>query len=151
MKGDIFTVLLIVMGVILGVVIYLVLFVPPQEVLKYFGGGNNNQPVEFKISLMYYSSNSINAIIYNEGPGEINLNNMKVYAISSYGNRYNCNIISNGTINPNDQVNILINCSNEDQIINNLLSNNGYYTFYFDYNNYEQSYNLTSTISTKQS
>ena len=149
MRGDAFTILLIVMGIILGIVVYLVLFVPPQEVLKYFGGANNNQPVTFKISFMYFSSSSINAIIYNEGPGTINLNNMHVYAISSDGNQYNCNVISNGTVNPNSQVNIVINCNNENQIINNLLSNNGYYIFYFDYNNYEQNYNLTASAPSR--
>ena len=151
MRSDALTILLIIMGIILGIVVYLVLFVPPQEVMKYFGKSGSNQPANFKVSLMYYSSNSIGAFIYNQGPGNLYLDQMNIYAVYyPYGGNYNCSVeSSNSTISPGNQELILLNCENEKQIIQNLLSNNGYYVFYFNYGNYQQTYNLTSSISSK--
>ncbi|BFI73558.1 hypothetical protein YN1_5450 [Nanoarchaeota archaeon] len=152
MRSDAFTILIILLGIILGIVVYLVLFVPPSEIAKYLGGGSNkNLPVSFKVSLMYYTSNSIGAFIYNQGPGTVYLNNMNVYAeYYPYGGSYNCNITaSNYTLSPDSQVSVIINCENENQIISNLFSNNGYYIFYFNYKNYEQTYNLTTITAPK--
>lgn len=150
MRSDTWTFLLIFMGILLGVSVFLYLFVPPTEIAKYFmKGSGQSLPSSFKIPLMYYSKQGIYAIIYNNGPSAIYLNNMDVYAIYSLTNiQYNCNIVaSNYTLDTNSQGTVLVNCTNNEEIINNLFSNNGYYEFYFTYNNYQQSYNLTSTLS----
>jgi hypothetical protein len=150
MKGDFLTTLIIIFGIILGIVVILYLFVPPQVILKLLGKNvSSSGPVSFKISYMYFTSNSIYAVIYNSG-SNIDLNNMQVtYAYSQ--NSYQtgtCNIIANNyTLSSNSQETIELNCTNENIIINNLLSNKGSYEFSFMYGNTVQQAPLPFKIS----
>jgi len=138
MKGDFLTTLIIIFGIILGIVVVLYLFVPPQVILKLLGKNvSSSSPASFKISYMYFTSNGIYAIIYNAGP-DIDLSNMKVtytYSQNSYQTG-TCNIVTNNyTLSSNSQEIIELNCTDEDLIINNLLSNKGSYEFSFMYGN----------------
>jgi hypothetical protein len=141
------------MGILLGISIFLYLFVPPSLVAKYLsnvsGNPNQSSPVSFDIPFMYYSNEGIYAIIYNSGSSVIYLNNMNVYNIYSLTNvKYNCNIVaSNYTLDSNSQKIVLVNCTNNEEIVRNLFNNNGYYEFYFIYDNYQKSYNLTSKLT----
>ena len=150
MKGDFLTTLIIVFGIILGIVVVLYLFVPPQVILKLLGKNvSSSGPVSFKISYMYFTSNSIYAVVYNAG-SNIDLSNMKVtytYSQNSYQTGI-CNILTNNYTLPSDsQETIELNCTNEDLIINNLLSNRGSYEFSFMYGNTLQQAPLPFKIS----
>ena len=150
MKSDFLTTLIIIFGIILGIVVILYLFVPPQVILKLLGKNtSSSSSSSFKISYMYFTSNNIYAVIYNSGP-EMNLNNMKVtytYSQNSYQTG-TCNIITNNyTLPSNSQKIIELNCTNENLIINNLLSNKGSYEFSFIYGNTVQQAPLPFKIS----
>ena len=150
MKSDFLTTLIIIVGIILGIVVILYLFVPPQVILKLLGKSTSSSgPVSFKISYMYFTSNGIYAIIYNSG-SNIDLSNMEVtytYSQNSYQTG-TCNIITNNyTLPSNSQETIELNCTNEDIIINNLLSNRGSYEFSFMYGNTVQQAPLPFKIS----
>ena len=97
---------------------------------------------------MYFTSNSIYAIIYNGG-SNIDLNNMQITYIYSQNNyQGTCNIVANNyTLLSNSQEIIGLNCTNEDLIINNLLSNKGSYEFSFTYGNTVQQAPLPFKIS----
>jgi uncharacterized protein with PQ loop repeat len=150
MKGDFLTTLIIIFGIILGIVVVLYLFVPPQVILKLLGKNvSSSGPVSFKISYMYFTSNSIYAIIYNSG-SNIDLNNMQItYTYGQNGYQTGtCNIVTNNyTLSSNSQTTIELNCTNEDTIINNLLSNKGSYEFSFTYGNTVQQAPLPFKIS----
>ena len=149
MKGDFLTTLIIVFGIILGIVVVLYLFVPPQVILKLLGKNvSSSGPVSFKISYMYFTSNSIYAIIYNSG-SNIDLNNMQItYTYSQNNYQGTCNIVTNNyTLPSNSQEIIELNCTNQDLIINNLLSNRGSYEFSFTYGNTAQQASLPFKIS----
>jgi hypothetical protein len=150
MKGDFLTTLIIIFGIILGIVVILYLFVPPQVILKLLGKNvSSSGPVSFKISYMYFTSNGIYAIIYNSG-SNIDLNNIQItytYSQNSYQTG-TCNIVTNNyTLPSNSQEIIELNCTNEDLIINNLLSNRGSYEFSFMYGNTLQQAPLPFKIS----
>ncbi|MFP3166809.1 MAG: hypothetical protein RXQ68_00025 [Candidatus Nanopusillus sp.] len=149
MKSDFLTTLIIIFGIILGIIVILYLFVPPQVILKLLGKNvSSSGPISFKISYMYFTSNGIYAVIYNSG-SNIDLNNMKVTYI--YSNSYQtgtCNIVTNNYTLPSDSQEIIgLNCTNEDIIINNLLSNSGSYEFSFMYENTVQQATLPFKIS----
>jgi hypothetical protein len=150
MKSDFLTTLIIIFGIILGIAVILYLFVPPQVILKLLGKNvSSSGPVSFKISYMYFTSNSIYAVIYNSG-SNIDLNNMKVSYTYSQNNYQTgtCNIIANNyTLPSNSQETIELNCTNENIIINNLLSNRGSYEFSFMYGNIVQQAPLPFKIS----
>jgi uncharacterized protein with PQ loop repeat len=149
MKSDFLTTLIIVFGIILGIVVVLYLFVPPQVILKLLGKNvSSSGPVSFKISYMYFTSNSIYAIIYNSG-SNIDLNNMQItYTYSQNGYQGTCNIVTNNyTLSSNSQKTVELNCTDEDTIINNLLSNRGSYLFSFMYGNTVQQAPLPFKIS----
>jgi uncharacterized protein with PQ loop repeat len=150
MKSDFLTTLVIIFGVILGITIILYLFVPPQVVLKLLGKDTSSiNSVSFKISYMYFSSDGIYAIIYNDG-SDIDLNNMKITYTYSQNNYQTgtCSIVTNNyTLYSNNQAIIKLNCTNEDIIISNLLSNKGSYVFSFMYGNTVQQASLPFKIS----
>ena len=150
MRSDFLTTLIIIFGIILGIVVILYLFVPPQLILKLLGKNvSSSGPVSFKISYMYFTTNSIYAIIYNRG-SNIDLNNMQItytYSQNSYQTG-TCNIVTNNyTLPSNGQEIIELNCTNQDLIINNLLSNRGSYEFSFTYGNTAQQASLPFKIS----
>jgi len=97
---------------------------------------------------MYFTSNGIYAIIYNAGP-DIDLSNMKVtYTYSQNNYQGTCNIVANNyTLPSNSQETIELNCTDEDTIISNLLSNSGSYLFSFTYGNTVQQAPLPFKIS----
>jgi uncharacterized protein with PQ loop repeat len=149
MKGDFLTTLIIIFGIILGIIVILYLFVPPQVILELLSKStSSSNSASFKISYMYFTSNSIYAIIYNAGPN-IDLSNMKVtYTYSQNNYQGTCNIVANNyTLPSNSQETIELNCTNEDTIINNLLSNSGSYLFSFTYGNTVQQAPLPFKIS----
>jgi len=150
MRSDFLTTLVIIFGVILGITIILYLFVPPQIVLKLLEKDtSSSNSVLFKISYMYFSSNGIYAIIYNSG-SDIDLNNMKVtYTYSRNIHQTDtCSIVTdNYILYSNYQATIKLNCTNEDIIIGNLLSNEGSYVFSFMYGNVVQQASLPFEIS----
>lgn len=149
MKSDFLTTLVIIFGIILGIVVILYLFVPPQVILKLLGKSNSSSnSVSFKISYMYFTSNGIYAIIYNSG-SNINLNNMEVNYIYSQNNyQGTCNIVANNyTLPSNSQEIIELNCTNENLIISNLMLNKGSYEFSFKYGNTVQQAPLPFKIS----
>jgi len=150
MKGDFLTTLIIIFGIILGVVVVLYLFVPHQAILKLSGKNvSSSGPVSFKISYMYFTSNSIYAVIYNSG-SNIDLSNMKVtYTYGQNGYQTGtCNIVTNNyTLSSNSQETIELNCTDEDTIINNLMLNKGSYLFSFMYGNTIQQAPLPFKIS----
>ena len=152
MRNDFLTTLVIISGVILGITLILYLFVPPQVVLKLLGkdiSSPNSVSLSFKISYMYFSSDGIYAIIYNSG-SDINLNNMKVKYTYSQNNYQTgtCSIVTDiYTLYSNNQAIIKLNCTNEDIIISNLLSNKGSYVFSFMYGNVVQQTSLPFKIS----
>ena len=149
MKGDFLTTLIIVFGIILGIVVVLYLFVPPQVILKLLGKNvSSSGPVSFKISYMYFTSNSIYAVVYNSG-SNIDLNNMQItYTYSQNNYQGTCNIVANNyTLSSNSQEAIELNCTDEDTIISNLLSNSGSYLFSFTYGNTVQQAPLPFKIS----
>ncbi|EOD42792.1 Uncharacterized protein Nst1_131 [Candidatus Nanobsidianus stetteri] len=150
MRSDFLTTLVIIFGIILGITVILYLFVPPQVILKLLGKNTqSSNSVSFKISYMYYTSNSIYAIIYNGGP-DIDLSNMQItytYSQNSYQTG-TCNIVVNNyTLPSNSQEIIELNCTNEDLIINNLMLNKGSYEFSFKYGNTIQQAPLPFKIS----
>ena len=152
MRSDFLTTLIIIFGIILGIVVILYLFVPPQLILKLLGKNvSSSGPVSFKISYMYFTTNSIYAIIYNSG-SNIDLNNMQItytYSQNSYQTG-TCNIVTNNyTLPSNGQEIIELNCTNQDLIINNLLSNRGSYEFSFTYGNTAQQASLPFKISSQ--
>jgi len=149
MRSDFLTTLIIIFGIILGVVVILYLFVPPQVILKLLGKStSSSNSASFKISYMYFTSNGIYAIIYNAGP-DINLSNMEVtYTYSQNNYQGTCNIVANNyTLSSNSQEAIELNCTDEDTIISNLLSNSGSYLFSFTYGNTVQQAPLPFKIS----
>jgi len=149
MRSDFLTTLIIIFGIILGVVVILYLFVPPQVILKLLGKSTSSSTsASFKISYMYFTSNGIYAIIYNAGP-DINLSNMEVtYTYSQNNYQGTCNIVANNyTLSSNSQETIELNCTDEDTIISNLLSNSGSYLFSFTYGNTVQQAPLPFKIS----
>jgi hypothetical protein len=149
MKSDFLTTLIIIFGIILGIVVILYLFVPPQVILKLLGKSTtSSNSASFKISYMYFTSNDIYAIIYNAGP-TIDLSNMKVtYTYSQNNYQGTCNIVANNyTLLSNSQETIELNCTDENTIINNLLSNRGSYLFSFMYGNTVQQAPLPFKIS----
>jgi len=149
MRSDFLTTLIIIFGIILGVVVILYLFVPPQVILKLLGKSTSSSTsASFKISYMYFTSNGIYAIIYNAGP-DINLSNMEVtYTYSQNNYQGTCNIVANNyTLSSNSQEAIELNCTDEDTIISNLLSNSGSYLFSFTYGNTVQQAPLPFKIS----
>ena len=149
MRSDFLTTLIIIFGIILGVVVILYLFVPPQVILKLFGKStSSSNSASFKISYMYFTSNGIYAIIYNAGP-DIDLSNMKVtYTYSQNNYQGTCNIVTNNyTLSSNSQETIELNCTDENTIISNLLSNSGSYLFSFTYGNTVQQAPLPFKIS----
>jgi len=149
MKGDFLTTLIIIFGIILGIVVVLYLFVPPQVILKLLGKNvSSSGPVSFKISYMYFTSNSIYAVVYNSG-SDINLNNMQItYTYSQNNYQGTCNIVANNYTLPSDsQETIELNCTDENTIISNLLSNKGSYEFSFTYGNTVQQAPLPFKIS----
>ena len=150
MKSDFLTTLVIIFGIILGITIILYLFVPPQVVLKLLGKDTSSaNSVSFKIAYMYFSSDGIYAIIYNSG-SNINLNNMKVTYTYSQNNYQTgtCSIVTDSyTLYSNNQATIKLNCTNEDIIISNLLSDKGSYVFSFMYENVVQQASLPFKIS----
>ncbi|MFP3256930.1 MAG: hypothetical protein RXO36_03930 [Candidatus Nanopusillus acidilobi] len=149
MRSDFLTTLIIIFGIILGVAVILYLFVPSQVILKLLGKStSSSSPASFKISYMYFTSNSIYAIIYNAGP-DINLSNMKVtYTYSQNNYQGTCNIVTNNyTLSSNSQETIELSCTDENTIINNLLSNSGSYLFSFTYGNTVQQAPLPFKIS----
>jgi uncharacterized protein with PQ loop repeat len=150
MKSDFLTTLIIIFGIILGIVVILYLFVPPQVILKLLGKNtSSSNSVSFKISYMYFTSNGIYAIIYNTG-SNIDLSNMKVtYTYSQNGYQTGtCNIVTNNyTLSSNIQEVVELNCTDEDLIISNLLSNRGSYEFSFIYGNIVQKAPLPFKIS----
>ncbi len=150
MRSDFLTTLVIIFGVILGITIILYLFVPPQVVLKLLGKDTSStNSVSFKISYMYFSSDGIYAIIYNDG-SDIDLNNMRITYTYSQNNYQTgtCSIVTdNYILYSNNQATIKLNCTNEDIIISNLLSNKGSYIFSFMYGNVVQQASLPFEIS----
>jgi len=149
MRSDFLTTLIIIFGIILGITIILYLFVPPQVILKLLGKStSSSNSASFKISYMYFTSNSIYAIIYNSG-SNIDLNNMQItYTYSQNNYQGTCNIVANNyTLLSNSQEIIGLNCTNGDIIINNLLSNKGSYEFSFTYGNTVQQAPLPFKIS----
>jgi len=149
MRSDFLTTLIIIFGIILGVVVILYLFVPPQVILKLLGKStSSSNSASFKISYMYFTSNGIYAIIYNAGPN-IDLSNMKVtYTYSQNNYQGTCDIVANNyTLPSNSQETIELNCTNENIIISNLLSNSGSYLFSFTYENTVQQAPLPFKIS----
>jgi uncharacterized protein with PQ loop repeat len=149
MRGDFLTILIIIFGIILGVAVILYLFVPPQEILKLLGKNTSSSgPISFKISYMYFTSNSIYAIIYNSG-SDIDLNNMEVtYTYDQNSYQGTCNIIANNyTLSSNSQETVELNCTNENLIISNLMLNKGSYEFSFMYGNTVQQAPLPFKIS----
>ena len=152
MRSDFLTTLIIVFGIILGVAVILYLFVPPQVIFKVLGkNASSSTSASFKISYMYFTSNNIYAIIYNSG-SDINLNNMQItytYNQNSYQTG-TCNIVTdNYTLPSNSQTIIELNCTNEDLIISNLISNSGSYDFSFMYGNNVQQASLPFKISSQ--
>jgi hypothetical protein len=150
MRSDFLTTLIIIFGIILGIAVILYLFVPPQVILKLLGKStSSSNSASFKISYMYFTSNGIYAIIYNAGPN-IDLSNMKVtytYSQNSYQTG-TCDIVTNNyTLPSNSQETIELNCTDEDTIISNLLSNSGSYLFSFTYGNIVQQAPLPFKIS----
>jgi uncharacterized protein with PQ loop repeat len=150
MKSDFLTNLVIIFGIILGIAVILYLFVPPQVILKLLSKStSSSNSASFKISYMYFTSNGIYAIIYNNGPN-IDLNNMQItytYNQNSYQTG-TCNIVVNNyTLTSNNQEIVELNCTSEDLIINNLLSNKGSYEFSFMYGNTVQQAPLPFKIS----
>jgi len=150
MRSDFLTTLIIIFGIILGIVVILYLFVPPQVILKLLGKNvSSSTPASFKISYMYFTSNDIYSIIYNSG-SNIDLNNMQItytYNQNSYQTG-TCNIVTdNYTLPSNSQEIIELNCTNEDLIISNLMSNSGSYDFSFMYGNNVQQASLPFKIS----
>ena len=150
MRSDFLTTLIIIFGIILGIAVILYLFVPPQVILKLLGKNvSSSTPASFKISYMYFTSNDIYSIIYNSG-SNIDLNNMQItytYNQNSYQTG-TCNIVTdNYTLPSNSQETIELNCTNENLIINNLLSNSGSYEFSFMYGNTVQQAPLPFKIS----
>ena len=150
MRSDFLTTLVIIFGIILGVAVILYLFVPSQVILKLLGKNvSSSTPASFKISYMYFTSNDIYAIIYNGG-SDIDLNNMQItytYNQNSYQTG-TCNIVTdNYTLPSNSQKTIELNCTNEDLIISNLMSNSGSYDFSFMYGNNVQQASLPFKIS----
>jgi len=150
MRSDFLTTLVIIFGVILGITIILYLFVPPQVVLKLLGKDTSStNSVSFKISYMYFSSDGIYAIIYNSG-SDIDLNNMRITYTYSQNNYQTgiCSVVTdNYILYSNNQATIKLNCTNEDIIISNLLSNKGSYVFSFMYGNVIQQASLPFKIS----
>jgi len=152
MRSDFLTTLIIIFGIILGIVVILYLFVPPQVILKLLGKNvSSSTPASFKISYMYFTSNDIYSIIYNSG-SNIDLNNMQItytYNQNSYQTG-TCNIVTdNYTLPSNSQEIIELNCTNEDLIISNLMSNSGSYDFSFMYGNNVQQASLPFKISSQ--
>ena len=152
MRSDFLTTLIIIFGIILGIVVILYLFVPPQVILKLLGKNvSSSTPASFKISYMYFTSNDIYSIIYNSG-SNIDLNNMQItytYNQNSYQTG-TCNIVTdNYTLPSNSQEIIELNCTNEDLIISNLMSNSGSYDFSFMYGNNVQQVSLPFKISSQ--
>jgi len=150
MRSDFLTTLIIIFGIILGIAVILYLFVPPQVILKLLGKNvSSSTPASFKISYMYFTSNDIYSIIYNSG-SNIDLNNMQItytYNQNSYQTG-TCNIVTdNYTLPSNSQEIIELNCTNEDLIISNLMSNSGSYDFSFMYGNNVQQASLPFKIS----
>jgi len=152
MRSDFLTTLIIIFGIILGIAVILYLFVPPQVILKLLGKNvSSSTPASFKISYMYFTSNDIYSIIYNSG-SNIDLNNMQItytYNQNSYQTG-TCNIVTdNYTLPSNSQEIIELNCTNEDLIISNLMSNSGSYDFSFMYGNNVQQASLPFKISSQ--
>ncbi|MGC9079123.1 MAG: hypothetical protein ACP5G1_00070 [Nanopusillaceae archaeon] len=155
MRSDILTKLVFIMfGILIGVII-LVLFVPPTGVTGLFGGKNENIVYSFNVSVMYFQANGeIYAIIYNNGNGAIELGNISAIASEyeyiskvSTGNRYSCRSNSSGTLYPQNQTTILLNCDSSQIIVENLLSTKYYYVFRFQYNGKDV---VQSTLGTKE-
>ncbi|BBL45363.1 hypothetical protein MJ1_0190 [Nanobdella aerobiophila] len=145
MRSDALTVIIIIMGIVIVILLLLVLFVPAKDIFK--GSASNNYIVSYKVSYMYYSNYNIYAVIYNNGNVNIDPSKYSVQAeYYPYGYEYNCNIDSNGLIYNNSQSTVVVNCTNNKEIFDNLLSNNGYYIFSFNYNNNIETYNLSSDL-----